>query len=190
MRNEENNAAVSASLNDDCQLSIHCRSKKLGLSYSTAWKILPKDLGVKPFNIQLVQELNPDDLPQWRIFGEWAFGKFAGYSFLYQKIVFRDKSNFLLNGYVNKQSCRFWSKNHPEALQKLPMHPENSTVWCDLWAGDIGPYFFQDAANHNVTVNGERYRELICNFFYPKCKSLTCMTCSFNKSMKHATLHA
>ena len=36
-----------------------------------------KDLGVKPFKIQLVQELKPNDLPQCRSFGEWALGKLA-----------------------------------------------------------------------------------------------------------------
>ena len=30
-----------------------------------------------PFKIQLVQELKPNDLPQRRIFGEWALGKLA-----------------------------------------------------------------------------------------------------------------
>ena len=46
-------------------------------------------------------------------------------------------------------------------------HGEKVTVWCGLWAGGIiGPYFFKDAANRNVTVNGERYREMISNFFF------------------------
>ena len=67
VRTEENIAAVSASVNDDHQLSIRRRAQQLGLCYSTTWKILPKDLGVKPFKIQLVQELKPIDLPQRRI---------------------------------------------------------------------------------------------------------------------------
>ena len=36
-----------------------------------------KDLGVKPFKIQLVQELKPNDIPQLRFFGERALGKLA-----------------------------------------------------------------------------------------------------------------
>ena len=103
------------------------------------------------------------------------------------EIVFSDEAHFWLNGYVNKQNCRFWSEYQPEALQELPMHPEKVTVWCGLWAGGIiGPYFFKDDANRNVTVN----REMISNFFCPKCKSLTCMTCGFNKTVPHATQHA
>ncbi|GFV60280.1 hypothetical protein TNCV_3469161 [Trichonephila clavipes] len=39
-------------------------------------------------------------------------------------------------------------------------------VWCALWAGGIiGPYFFKNDEGHNVTVNGDRYRAMITNFF-------------------------
>ena len=70
------------------------------------------------------------------------------------------------------------------------MHPGKDTVWCGLWAGGIiGPYFFKDAANRNITMNGEHYREMISNFILPKYKSLTCMTCAFNKTVPQATQH-
>ncbi|GFW32380.1 uncharacterized protein TNCV_675391 [Trichonephila clavipes] len=43
------------------------------------------------------------------------------------------------------------------------------TVWYALWAGGIiGPYFFKNDEGHNVTVNGDRYRAMITNFFIPK----------------------
>ena len=93
------------------------------------------------------------------------------------------------DGYVNKQNCRFGSEDQSEELQKPPMHPEKVTVWCGLCAGgNNGPYFLNDAANRNVNVNGERYREMITNFFMPKCKSLTCMTCGYDKTVPHPTL--
>ncbi|GFV24654.1 transposable element tcb2 transposase [Trichonephila clavipes] len=38
-----------------------------------------------------------------------------------------------------------------------------------LWAGGIiGPYFFKNDEGHNVTVNGDRYRAMITNFFFPE----------------------
>ncbi|GFW76618.1 putative DD41D transposase [Trichonephila clavipes] len=44
-----------------------------------------------------------------------------------------------------------------------------TAVWCALWAGGItGPYFFKNVAGHNVTVNGDRYRAMITNFFIPE----------------------
>ncbi|GFV92702.1 transposable element Tcb2 transposase [Trichonephila clavipes] len=52
---------------------------------------------------------------------------------------------------------------------ETPLHPEKLTVWCSLWAGGIiGPYFFKNDEGHNVTVNGERYRAMITNFFVPE----------------------
>ena len=50
--------------NDDHQLSICRRSQQLGLCFSATWKILRKDLCLKHFKIQLVQELKPNNLPQ------------------------------------------------------------------------------------------------------------------------------
>ncbi|GFW50031.1 uncharacterized protein TNCV_2316131 [Trichonephila clavipes] len=46
---------------------------------------------------------------------------------------------------------------------------KKKTVWCALLAGGIiGPYFFKNDEGHNVTVNGDRYRAMITNFFIPE----------------------
>ncbi|GFW43328.1 uncharacterized protein TNCV_2923761 [Trichonephila clavipes] len=46
------------------------------------------------------------------------------------------------------------------------------TVWCALWAGGIiRPYFFKNDEGHNVTVNGDRYRAMVTNFFIPELNS-------------------
>ncbi|GFY08206.1 DUF4817 domain-containing protein [Trichonephila clavipes] len=80
-----------------------------------------------------------------------------------------DEAHFWLNGYVNKQNCRIWSEANPEVYVETPLHPEKLTVWCALWAGGIiGPYFFKNDEGHNVTVNGDRYRAMITNFFIPE----------------------
>ncbi|GFS62700.1 putative transposable element [Trichonephila clavipes] len=80
-----------------------------------------------------------------------------------------DEAHFWLNGYVNKQNCRIWSEANPQVYVETPLHPEKLTVWCALWAGGIiGPYFFKNDEGHNVTVNGDRYRAMITNFFFPE----------------------
>ncbi|GFV14168.1 hypothetical protein TNCV_526421 [Trichonephila clavipes] len=48
-----------------------------------------------------------------------------------------DEAHFLLNGYVNKQNCRNWSEATPQVYVETPLHPEELTVWCALWAGGI-----------------------------------------------------
>ncbi|GFV43860.1 transposable element Tc3 transposase [Trichonephila clavipes] len=70
---------------------------------------------------------------------------------------------------VNTQNCRIWSEANPQVYVEIPLHPEKLTVWCALWAGGIiGPYFFKNDEGHNVTVNGDRYRAMITNFFIPE----------------------
>ncbi|GFT02521.1 hypothetical protein TNCV_1487391 [Trichonephila clavipes] len=82
---------------------------------------------------------------------------------------FSNEAHFWLNGYVNKQNCRIWSEANPQVYVETPLHPEKLTVWCALWAGGIiGPYFFKNDEGHNVTVNGDRYRAMITNFFIPE----------------------
>ncbi|GFV10166.1 uncharacterized protein TNCV_3661181 [Trichonephila clavipes] len=80
-----------------------------------------------------------------------------------------EEAHFWLNGYVNKQNCRIWSEANPQVYVETPLHPEKLTIWCALWAGGIiGPYFFKNDEGHNVTVNGDRYRAMITNFFIPE----------------------
>ncbi|GFW03677.1 transposable element Tc3 transposase [Trichonephila clavipes] len=48
-----------------------------------------------------------------------------------------DEAHFWLNGYVNKPNCRIWSEANPHVYVETPLHPEQLTVWCALWAGGI-----------------------------------------------------
>ena len=42
--------------------------------------------------LKLVQELKPNDLPQRRIFGEWALGKLAEDPIFYRKSMFSEEA--------------------------------------------------------------------------------------------------
>ncbi|GFX62072.1 putative transposase [Trichonephila clavipes] len=65
--------------------------------------------------------------------------------------------------------CPPQSEANPKVYVETPLHPEKLTVWCALWPGGIiGPYFFKNDEGHNVTVNGDRYRAMITNFFIPE----------------------
>lgn len=172
-RSNENIVAVAESVREDRDQSIRRRSQALGISYGTLWRILKCDLGLKAYKIQLVQELKPGDLGLRFNFGLWALQQLQVDPFFYRKIVFSDEAHFWLNGFVNKQNCRIWADEQPEAIQELPMQPEKCTVWCGLWAGGIiGPYFFKNAEGVRVTVNGPRYRAMINEFLLPKIQDI------------------
>ncbi|GFW45015.1 DUF4817 domain-containing protein [Trichonephila clavipes] len=113
--------------------------------------------------------IHQNDHQARRRFVEWAQNEIAVVPDFHKRILFSDEAHFWLNAYVNKQSCRIWSEANPQVYVETPLHPEKLTVWFALWAGGIiGPYFFKNDEGHNVTVNGDRYRAMITNFFIPE----------------------
>ncbi|GFY00424.1 putative DD41D transposase [Trichonephila clavipes] len=116
--------------------------------------------------------IHQNDHQARRRFVEWAQNEIAVVPDFHKRILFSDEAHFWLNGYVNKQNCRIWREANPQVYVETPLHPEKLTVWCALWAGGIiGPYFFKNDEGHNVTVNGDRYRAMITNFFIPELKN-------------------
>ncbi|GFV38710.1 hypothetical protein TNCV_4420781 [Trichonephila clavipes] len=64
--------------------------------------------------------------------------------------------------------CLKWvieSEANPQVYIETPLHPEKLIIWFALWAGGI---LLQNDESHNVTVNGDRYRAMITNFFIPE----------------------
>ncbi|GFV03638.1 uncharacterized protein TNCV_1875861 [Trichonephila clavipes] len=71
--------------------------------------------------------------------------------------------------------------------QQMQSGDKKLTVWCALWAGGIiGPYFFKNDEGHNVTVNGDRYRAMITNFFIPELNNHDVQELWFHKSLVYA----
>ena len=68
-------------------------------------------------------------------------------------------AHFRVSGYVNKQNCRYWAPNNRHELPQCPLHSAKVTLWCEVYSyGIIGPYFFENAKGHTVTLNAERYK--------------------------------
>ncbi|GFX97536.1 DUF4817 domain-containing protein [Trichonephila clavipes] len=72
VRTEEAFAIVERSIEEDPNESIRHRAQELDLCPSILWKILRKDLGLRAYKIQLVQELKPNDHQARRRFVEWT----------------------------------------------------------------------------------------------------------------------
>ncbi|GFS68656.1 uncharacterized protein TNCV_1958831 [Trichonephila clavipes] len=126
-------------------------------------------IGVLSYSTNPAQENHRPCSERTKVFVEWAQNEIAVVPDFHKRILFSDEAHFWLNGYVNKQNCRIWSEANPQVYVETPLHPEKLTVWCALWAGGIiGPYFFKNDEGHNVTVNGDRYRAMITNFFIPE----------------------
>ncbi|GFX13396.1 putative transposable element [Trichonephila clavipes] len=113
--------------------------------------------------------IHQNDHQARRRFVKWDQNEIAVVPDFNKRILFSGEAHFWLNVYVDKQNCRIWSEANPQVYVETPLHPEKLYVWCALWAGGIiGPYFFKNDEGHNVTVNGDRYRAMITNFFIPE----------------------
>ncbi|GFW63569.1 uncharacterized protein TNCV_402351 [Trichonephila clavipes] len=108
--------------------------------------------------------IHQNDHQARRRFVEWAQNEIAVPDF-HKRILFSDEAHFWLNDYVNKQSCRIWSEANPQVYVETPLHPKNGLFGALFGLVEL---FFKNDEGHNVTVNGERYRAMITNFFIPE----------------------
>ncbi|GFU24002.1 putative DD41D transposase [Trichonephila clavipes] len=86
----------------------------------------------------------------------------------HKRILFSDEAHFWLNGYVNKQNCRIWVKLIHKCMSKH-CYIQKNLLFGALYG--LVESFFKNDEGHNVTVNGDRYRAMITNFFIPELNS-------------------
>ena len=121
------------------------------------------------YKIQIVQALNTRDYGARVRFCQEMLGLIGGDEDLVNNIWTSDEAHFHISGSVNKQNFRYWSQANPRALHEKPLYSQKVTVWCVMSAsGIIGPYFIENEAGNAVTVNADRYVEMLQNFFTPQ----------------------
>lgn len=168
-RTEQAIREVNRSVQENAELSTRRRSVTLGISRSSLRRILRFDLKLHPYKIQLVQELSHDDHTKRSSFSTSMLERFSNFG----NILFSDEAHFHLNGFVNKQNCRYWSAEQPWRKHQKPLHCQKVTVWAAISAkGLIGPYLFENSRGHAVTVNTDRYVEMLQEFLRPTLAGL------------------
>ena len=84
-------------------------------------------------------------------------------------MLFSDEAHFHLCGTENKQNFRL--ENSPCELHERSFHCPQVTVWCAVAEFGIwSPYFFEEDVT--VTVNSDRYCEMLKTFLRPKLNML------------------
>jgi hypothetical protein len=87
-------------------------------------------------------------------------------------VFFSDEAHFHLSGCVNKHNMRYWADTNPRELHQRPLHSPKVTVWCAISsAGIVGPWFFEEN-EVTVTVNSDRYVNMLEEFFFPRLDEL------------------
>lgn len=75
-----------------------------------------------------------------------------------------DEAHFHLDGFVNKQNCRYCAAENPQSFHERPSYSPKVTVWCAVSKKlIIGPYFFKEQGK-TVTANSARYIDMLNNF--------------------------
>jgi len=69
------------------------RSQELGLSATSTWRILRRDLGLNPYKVQLTQELKVNDHRQ-RVFADWVLEQLEVNPNFAKQIIFNDEAHF------------------------------------------------------------------------------------------------
>lgn len=139
---------------------------------STVWKALRKNLKLTPYRPQTVHELKDADPARRLQFARRFLAEDLLNPASKYRILYTDEANFTLSGQVNTWNTRIWAAENPHTIIEEPLHSEKVTVWIGFTAEFmLGPYFFQELdANgglRSVTVNGERYREMLDEFVIP-----------------------
>lgn len=146
--------------------SANRQSQTLAISRTSLQRILHKDLSLKPYKVQLVQELKDTDFAARLAFSNNFLDLLENNADLSENLFTSDEAHFHMCGYVNKQNSRYWSQENPKEIHQTPLHSQKVTVWCAVSAqGIVGPYFFEDENEENTTVNSVRYVNMLETFF-------------------------
>lgn len=173
VRTPTNIERVRVAVGTSPRRSVRRHSAALGMSTRSVRRMLRLDLHFHPYKLQVVQALNDTDFAGRRQFCETLLRMIEGDDEFVHNLWMSDEAHFHLSGYVNKQNFRYWSNENPYQLHQRPLHSTKVTVWCALSSmGIIGPFFFEDERGHAVTVNANRYSEMLRSFFIPKVREL------------------
>lgn len=163
---EETVERVRASFTRSPRKSTNEASRELNVPQPTVWKILRKRLKQKPYRLQLLQALTPDDKVKrfefsarlQQLMEEDAFSA---------KLVFSDEATFFLNGEVNRHNVRIWAVENPHAFVQQIRNSPKVNVFCAISRFKVyGPFFFCEK-----TVTGHVYLDMLENWLMPQLET-------------------
>ena len=79
------------------------------------------------------------------------------------RVWFTDEAQYYLNGAVNHHNNVYWGDERSEKIDERCLKGPKVTALCALNAkkGMLGLYWFEDSRERTITVNGERYKEVL-----------------------------
>ena len=146
--------------------SVRRRSQELGINRESMRRILIADLNLYPYRIQIKQKLTLDDMRKCVIMCQWFCDKIDAVPDFLGNVWFSDEAHFLMLGHVNSKNNIFWGSTSPEHCLQRPLHSLKCIPWVAISKHVIiGPFWFVDDNEQCVTINTERYVQVLGKFW-------------------------
>ena len=163
---------VMGSILDNPTLSVRKRALSLDMADTTVRKILKIDLKFKAYKITRRHRLRQPDFQKRIDYSIAHLSILSGNPTIADLIWYSDEAHVQLDGYVNSQNARHWGSTRPDVVVQRQAHPPKLTIWVAISSyGIIGPFFFEENGA-TVTVNGQRYLDVLQNSFIPALQQL------------------
>lgn len=169
VRTPENIERVRSAIDRSPRRSATRHAALLHVSDRSVRRILHSDLSYHPYKLQVTHKLSERDYASRKQFSTDFIALLDENPDILPNLIMSDEAHFELTGHVNKQNMRYWSNVNPQVIHEKPLHSAKVTVWCGISASRIiGPYFFEDQRGNAVTVNSDRYTDLLTTFLMPE----------------------
>lgn len=138
-------------------------SVELQIPQSSVWRILRKRLKMKPYRLQMLQQLRDDDKVKRLAFCVEIQTRFEEDGFI-DRLIFGDESTFHISGKVNKHNLRIWGTENPREIVQHERDSPKVNVYCAVSKQKVyGPFFFQEK-----TVRGTSYLDMVSEWLIPQ----------------------
>ena len=96
---------------------------------------------------------------------DWFSDQIERYPNGINSLWYSDEAHYHLTKAINNHN-NVWGAEPPEKGSEMSHKSPKPTCFCALNTrlGMLGPYWFKDANSKTVTINGERYHEVLCWF--------------------------
>lgn len=163
------------------QKSIRRASRELHVPKSTIHKVLHKRLQLHPYKVQIIQQLQPNDLPIRYEFATTMLNKIEGDNEYLQKVMFSDECTFFVSGHVNRHNVRIWGTENPRSIREHIRGSPKVNVWCALMHNKVvGRFFFAEN-----TIRGIIYCDMIQEYLLPRVEEMQPPYCSNKTAHLH-----
>jgi hypothetical protein len=147
---------ISEMIQESPTTSIRKLASATEISRSSVQRILRKQLRLKAYKIQMLQELKEQDFPKRVQFCETLLNHLN-----MNNLIMSDEATFHLTGDVNKHNCRIWASENPHTFYEQQRDSPKVTVWCAVSKNKIyGPFFFGEPI-----VKSLHYVDMLQQFF-------------------------